>query len=205
MKSNFAFRLTQGFYHLFLGVWVGAMVMLAVTAAITFRTVRDFRPALNGVSEEPVSQMIAGGIVGNVLQGLAVISGVCAGVVAVCLVLQFACFRDRLERAGNSWLNAARVVLLLFPIMVFVWNVVYLTPEIHAARAEMYDLQKGVMDRAIAKDRFDFLHKLSERVVGGSVFMLAAAALLSPFAFTAGAALPAKSSSEEIAPQQVNV
>jgi hypothetical protein len=186
------FRLVQGFYNLFLGVWVGAMVMLAVSAAITFRTVREFKPMImaapydKGALDDQASKIIAGGIVGNVLGGLAWISGVCAGVVCVCLVLQYSCFRDRLEQRGNSWLAATRVVLLVLPMAVFVWDVAYLSPAIHGMRAVMYNPAERAMDRDIAHARFDKLHVLSERVVGLSVLMLAAAGLMSPFAFVSG-------------------
>ena len=192
----------QGFYALFLGLWVGAMVMLAVAAGLTFKTVREYSPIITTqpYNQRPISEhpaMLAGAVVGNVLQGLAVICGVCAVVVAVCLVLQYTCFRDRLESAGNSWLGAVRIVLLALPMAVLVWNVAYLTPEIHRERAVMYGgtgpKSGSLLDRAQASDvdgrthareRFDRLHKLSERVVGTSVLMLAIAGLISPFAFT---------------------
>jgi len=189
MNSTHAFRLTQGFYSLFLGLWVGAMVMLAVSAGITFKTVREYKPLITVAPYRDATLIgkaeviLAGGIVGQMLRGLAVISGVCAAVVAVCLVLQYTCFRNRLAHGGNSWLAATRIVLLLLPMAVIGWNEVYLTPTIHRERAAMYDPEQGEDARAMAKGRFDLLHKLSERTMGLSVLMLACAALLSPFAF----------------------
>jgi hypothetical protein len=191
-SSTTAFRVVQAFYALFLGAWVGAMVMLAVSAAITFQTVRSYKPMImaapydKGALDAQASNIIAGGIVGNVLGGLAWISGICALVVGVCLLLQYVCFRDRMEQRGNSWLGAARIVLLALPMVVFVWDVKYLTPVIHAERAVMYNPAEKAMDREVARAHFDKLHALSERVVGTSVVMLVLAGLISPFAFVEG-------------------
>ena len=82
MNALTAFRLTQGFYWLFLGTWFGAMVMLVIGEAITFRTVREYRPTLGLASNHPsmadnAAGILAGGVTGNILKGLRTLQIVC--------------------------------------------------------------------------------------------------------------------------------
>lgn len=84
MRSSTTLELVDGFHYLFLGVWLGAIVMLAVGAPITFRTVRQHQPALQAPPynqpelADRAAPILAGAVVGNSLRGLSAIQVVCA-------------------------------------------------------------------------------------------------------------------------------
>jgi hypothetical protein len=181
------FRIVQGFYWLGLGTWFGAMLMLVIAAAVTFKTVRAHQPTI-GVApyNDPMlaehhSSILAGGIVGNVLRALSTLQIICAVIVVTAVVLQCTVFADRL--AGPVWgaANLLRIALIAVPIVVVAVDRLHITPTVWQHRAVMYDPGQPAESRAQARAGFDRYHKLSERVVGAAMFMLAAAVLVSPF------------------------
>lgn len=191
MKSFRAFRVVQGFYWLGLGAWFGGLVMLAITAAITFRTVREFQPTLQPPYDEPglaehADSILAGGIVGNVLHGLAAMQIVCAAFVGACVVLQCTVFKPQLVGGPTGRANLLRIALIALSVGVLAVDQLAISPRIWAQRDLMYNLDQPAAVREEAHATFDKLHKLDERVVGASVWMLAAAAFVSAFAFRAG-------------------
>jgi hypothetical protein len=178
VSSLRAYRWTSGFYQLFLGLWFGAIVMLVFAAAITFATVRGELPQWT----ETQQNILAGGIVGNVIRnGLTMIQLTCAVVVAVCMLLQAVVFGDRLR---HGWLNRLRVALIAIPIVIVITDVAYISPTMHTLRQGMHDQANA--NRDADKAAFDRYHKLSERITGGAMFMLAGALLVSPFVLTTG-------------------
>ncbi len=188
MSADFACRLTWGVYHLFLGTWFGAMVMLVVAAGITFATVRQYQPTigiepyreLTEIESQPKYplpvRILAGGIVGNVLKGLVVVQTLCAVVVVICLAVQWICF------PGPRWADALRTLLIVAPIVVLAVDVTVLSPRVWRERSVMYDPAMPQPQRVEAHARFQKLHKLSERMVGMAALSLGAALVLSAWA-----------------------
>lgn len=179
-------RLVWAAYHLALGTWFGAMVMLVIAAAITFKTVAAYQPTLSTppwgelsdletAPKYPLSvRILAGGIVGNVLKGLAVVQAICAVLVVLCAALQWA-----FGWTGGGWANLARMGLLAVPIVVLVADVTVISPRVWRHRQVMYDPARPGEERLVAKAAFDRLHKLNERLVGAAALSLAAALVVS--------------------------
>ncbi len=190
MKAT-AFRLTQGAYWLGLGTWLGGLLMLAVAAGITFLTVRQYQPTLHTPPYDQLTdvepyRVLAGGIVGNVLQGLAVIQVICALVVLGCVSLQVSLHRRHLRNQGRHWANFLRLLLLLFPLIALTVDQTVVTPNLWQARQTMYDPSQPAPKRVEARAMFGRLHTLSERMIGAGALALAGVILLSPFAFEVG-------------------
>jgi len=183
------FRLTQGFYWLFLGVWVGALVMLAISAAVTFKTVREYQPTLglapysDAALAPDAPGILAGAITGKALRGLAKLQMVCAAVAAVCVLLQCTAFRPMLASGVCGRMNLLRIALVALPIAVLAADQLAITPRIWEHRTVMYDPNLSPEQRTAARTEFQTYHKLSERIVGVAVLSLVAAVLVSPFAF----------------------
>lgn len=187
------FRLTQAGYWMGLGVWLGAMLMLAVGAAVTFRTVSAYDPALRAPAwrdlAEPAgapagkyplaTRALAGGIVGNMLRALAVIQLVCSIFVLAALACQHAFFAHRLAGGAMGWANLLRVALLLAPMVLLAVDQARLSPAVWKERAIMYDQGQPDAARVAAAERFSRLHTLSERLMGSSMVSLMAALVIS--------------------------
>jgi len=178
-------RLLTGVYWLALGTWLGAIVMLAVGAAVTFRTVRGMAPTV-GVEpfSDPVfagsaANVLAGAVVANMLGALAWIQGVCAAVVVGCLGVQWVWMRDTVCGGLSGWRNLLRVALIIGPIALLVWDRSRLSPTIHHEHEIRYDLKVSPDEREAARVRFDRYHRISERAMGLSGLMLAGAGLVS--------------------------
>lgn len=163
-------RIVNGIYYTFAGLWFGAMVMLAISAAVTFKTVRAQMPAA-----EPAAQNIfAGNIVGNLIDALAVVQMICAVVIVVCIILQSTAFSYQLKR---GMVNYLRVALLLVPVALLAFDRLHVNPTIRIHRAAMVETND-----ADAKAAFDQYHTLAERLGGATTFLLAGAILISPLA-----------------------
>ena len=185
MKKNSYFNLTQGVYHLFLGLWFGAMVMLAVSAMITFKTVRAYQPTLGlapyndpSLAGDAVS-ILGGAITGRVLVALGLMQTICALMVVSCVVLQATYFKDRFLQNWSNWI---RSVLILLPVLILFLDMLVISPKMWSMRGEMFDPTRDLAQRQTVRDKFMLLHKLDERLVGSATLLLAGAILLSPFA-----------------------
>lgn len=183
------YSLLTGVYTLALGVWVGAMVMLAIGAAVTFRTTRSFNPALPAPYDAPelagrASQILAGGVVGNMIDALSRVQIVCGVIAMACVILQGTLFRAMLPRHGKSIVNAIRIMSIGVAIAFVPLERLFLNPAIHELRTAMYDASENDQARAAAKREFDYLHKISERTTGAAAALLAVAIILSPLALT---------------------
>ena len=182
------FRLTQGFYYLFLGTWLGALVMLALAAAITFHTLRDLKATTavepyHSLSAAEQPSALAGAVVGNVLHGLAVVQVVCAVGAVGCILLQHTVWAGHLAGGRAAPANITRLILLALPVLILLLDVAVISPRIWQQRDLMYDPHRPAELRQAARQRFDRLHHLDERVVGGATVALAAGILVSGFAF----------------------
>lgn len=190
MTGVTAFRLTQGIYWLFLGLWLGGMIMLSVGAAITFRTVKGYEPSI-GLARynhpdlrERAPGILAGGITGNILKALAVIQGICAAVLIACVLVQSTVFADYLSGGTRGAANLLRIALIALPILILGIDALVLGPRIWNHREAMYNPARTAAQRDEAKAHFDRLHAVNVRMVGFATVCLIAATLVSPFAFT---------------------
>lgn len=187
MSSLTLYRLNLGVYWLFLGIWAGSIVMLAVSAAITFRTVRDMQPSIgkppynDPALADRAAPILAGAVVGNSLHGLRAIQFICAVAVAICVILQCWVFAERLAGGVAGWVNLLRILVLAVPLLILAADQFVVTPRVWAQRVAMYDAGQSEEARREARGRFDRYHKLNERMVSAGLLFLAAAALLSPF------------------------
>lgn len=180
----------QSAYWLALGVWIGALVMLAVAAAIVFRTSRAMEPVLlqpQFSTPDLVGQsatILAGAIVGNVIQALLKLQLVCAVLLIVAMVYQHVSLRPLL--ALHLRLNALRVGLILLATLVLVVNMAYITPAMWTQRERMYDNTQSAEYRLAAREQFNALHKFTERVTGGTALGLVIAGIASGLIFSSG-------------------
>src|SRR5690606_5989920 len=110
----------------------GAMVMLAVSAAVTFKTVRLHQPTLQTAPfDQPEfkgreAPVLAGAIVGNSLRALKVIQIVCAVVAVVGVALQCSIWRDHLNGPRASFPNLLRIALIAIPIAILLLDILWL-------------------------------------------------------------------------------
>ncbi len=190
MTGQTALRATQGIYWLFLGLWLGCMIMLAVGAAITFKTVKSYEPTIGQARynhpdlRDRASGILAGGITGNILKALAVIQGICIAVLMICIIVQCTVFADYLAGGVRSAANLLRIALIALPILIFGVDTLVLSHRIWTYRETMYDPAQTVAQRDEAKSHFDRLHSINVRMGGVATVCLIAAVLVSPFAFT---------------------
>ncbi len=175
--------LVNATYWLGLGVWLGGLIMLAVGAAITFKTSREVGPVLLQPEYNlpemagQASNTFAGLIVGNVIKGLTVVQVICAVLVFGALGLQY--WTERKALKARPKLNKVRVVLLLVPLLALAVSMGYVMPRMWEERQAMYNPESTVDARKEARGRFDVLHKLSERSVGAGAVCLILAGLAS--------------------------
>lgn len=183
--KNTLARLNNGLYYLSLGAWFGAIVMLAISAAATFKTMRGYGPIIPG---EPWNQpglaerapvILAGAAVGASLTGLKVVQTICAIIACATAALQCSVFSDYLTSHRRSGLNILRLLLLAVPVVLLLLNVFHITPRTIQERDIMWDMQQTQQVRDDANARFQTYHKLSERTTGAAGFSLAAAVLVS--------------------------
>src|SRR4051812_26140242 len=87
-----AFQLVMIVYWLALSTWFGGVLFIAMAAPIIFRTVRHANPVMTDVLsvnlEGQHGTLLAGSIVGNLLQRLSQVEMVCVGAMLVALVGQ---------------------------------------------------------------------------------------------------------------------
>ncbi len=183
------YGLTQGFYWLCLGAWFGAILMLVVAAATTFRTVREYQPALalepynHPELSDRAAPILAGAIVGRTIKGLAVVQAIFAAALAACVLLQCTLFADRVHGGVTGWGNLARVALIALPAIILVIDTTVVGPRIWQHRDAMHDPSQPPTARQDAKEHFDRLHKLNERMVALAGLSIVAAVFVSAFVF----------------------
>lgn len=189
------FLALHGVYYLALGTWFGATVMMGLAAGLTFRTIRA-QPLIltQGPASAPGTPLaerahdfLAGNVVNAAFGAFTVVQLVCGVVLLIALVAQLTLFRARLRHAGKTWPNALRVACIALGLALFAVDLAFTRPVMASTRDQMYH-HGPVSDEALAEleASFDRLHERSSRSMGIAALVMAAAALVSPFAFTAG-------------------
>lgn len=184
--------LVQGLYYLALGTWLGATVMMGMAAGTTFAVTRRMEPKLDsGPAALPdvapyASEYFAGQIVNVVFGWHTGVLAVCVVLLVLACLLQFTVFRDRLAGRGRSWANLARAALIGVAVALFAADLLFTRQPMRDLRTTMYDEQATAAERASAREAFAGLHEWSSRAMGVTALLAAAAAVVSPFAFTSG-------------------
>lgn len=172
------FTLVQIIYWLALATWFGAVLFVAVAAPVIFRTVRESNPILPTVLsvnlEHQHSSLLAGTIVGEILNVLRRVEIVCAGALLVAMVGQWIyifqrgpTFQDVSMLAGilRSALYLAAVALLLYDWLL-------LWPRIWRLRQEYIDNADTPEIANPAKEQFDSFHRHSVSLMGILLLLL---------------------------------
>jgi hypothetical protein len=194
MNDLYLLRITVGGWWLALGLWLGAMVMLALTAAATFRAVRDLEPtitvagypAFDDAASPRHGDIIAGAAVGRSLRSLSMLQRLCAFVAVACLVVQTSVLGHHLAGGAWGWPNVLRMILLALPVMILVGDIYVVSPRVWSLRERMLDPAASVEQRAAARGEFQIAHKLNENLHKAATLLLLGAAIVSAVALHPG-------------------
>ncbi|QDU34733.1 hypothetical protein KS4_28070 [Poriferisphaera corsica] len=176
-------KLIQSFYYLFLGSWLGSLIMLALTAAASFKTLRTYQ-AIPGI--EPYNlpifankypEILAGAVVGQSVEYLTLFQIICAIGTFLALFLNYTINRKQ-NRKLPSFI---RTTLYLLTVATLLIHIFLTAPSMNSLRDKIYNPDITQTDRDAAYTKFQSLHKFSERSTGSAVFLLAAIILISPF------------------------
>lgn len=185
---GFLARLTVGTYWLALGTWLGAMIMLALAAAAAFHVSREQGATLPSLQyatshlQGRDAEVLAGHVVGRMIDHLAVLQMVCAVLIFLTLLLQLTMFRAELHLRAGSAGNVLRVLLLVAALALLKFDRIHVNPTIHEHRAAMYETGISQQQYEVARAAFDRYHALSENVGKATVFILIGAMIASAFA-----------------------
>ena len=183
------FRLTLGLYYLALGIWIGATGMIAVSAGLTFVTLRQAGPTLTeGPGGNPelaayTADYLAGNAVNPAFTGLTFIQAGCALILLLVIVLQATLWRDRQIRRGHHWINILRLGAIGAALALFLADGLITRDTMDDLRGQMYRPGVTVEQYEQWQQPFQQLHQRSARAQLGMAGLLAAAGLLSPFVF----------------------
>lgn len=151
---NWSYMLVNGAWYASLGIWVGAMLMLALGTPHLFKAL-------------PRAQ--AGDLAGAWIGVQYWLGGICAAVASACAVFRFRSMEVTLwQTAGwpsQKVVAAVRYGLLAFMIVSHLYRWGILDPEIHRIRALLPSLA-GSPDEALARADFGALHRRSVVLMG---------------------------------------
>lgn len=164
--AMYGFLLVQTFYWLALATWFGGVLFVAMMAPVIFRVVRDSNPILPNVLsvnlEGEHASLLAGSIVGEILQTLSQVQYFCAGIIAVMLVGQW----FLMDHSGlQIIMGVIRTVLFVGAVVMVAYDRWAVWPKAWSARQEYIDHADEPELANPAKDRFDQHHRESVRVL----------------------------------------
>jgi hypothetical protein len=177
------FNLLQTVYWLALSSWFGAVLFVAVAAPVIFRTVRKANPILPNVLavnlEQQHGSLLAGTIVGEILNVLGKLQIICAIAILLAIMVQWVI----LDRSNPTQLFAliVRSSLGVAAAGFLYYDRRILWPKIWSARAEYLDHADEPDIANPAKERFDRLHKESVTVLCFILCLLTGLILFSTF------------------------
>lgn len=174
------FQLVMIVYWLALSTWFGGVLFVALAAPVIFRTVREANPLLPSVLsvnlEGQHGTLLAGSIVGNLLNRLAQVEIVCAVAVLLTLILQPFVVD---VRESNMTAYVLRVVLFLVAAGVVAYDRWVLWPRIWQLRQEYLDHADEPEVANPAKEEFDRHHRTSVTLLSAVLFLLLGVILFS--------------------------
>lgn len=204
MTNLLGFRISVGGWWLSVGIWLGAMIMLAIAAAAVFRTVRSFDPVIGISGYESLApsavsaaeggnrhaDIIAGAAVGRTLRALAKLQVICAVVAVVCLAAQTTVFARALAGGAWGWPNVLRMVFVGLPVLILVADLYVVSPRVWQWREKMFDSAATTEQRAQARAAFQQAHHLNENMYKAATLLLVGAMVVSVIALHPGQGRP---------------
>jgi hypothetical protein len=187
------FQAVQIAYWLALSTWFGCVLFLAIAAPIIFRTVREADPTLPKVLsvnlEGQHGTLLAGTIVGNLLDMLSRVQMICAAVLLLAIIGQW--FFVSLAGPGIILpILRAALYLAAVALVIYDWRVVW--PRIQKYRNEYIDHADEPEIANPAKEEFDRYHAESVMILRNVLFLLLGIILFSGDIRGVMVALPAQ-------------
>jgi hypothetical protein len=168
----------EGALLAFLAIWLGALLMVAATAAIAFPSMRDLDPALPGFASYPTGhwEIAAGHVMAPAFAFSEGVQVVCASVVGVCMAILIATRRLDLSRP----LQLFRIVLVVVLVGALIEYLTRIAQPMQSMLVEFWQhAREGRVDEANGvRESFDVLHpkssmRLSAIMVGLLVAVMA--------------------------------
>lgn len=168
------FQLVQVIYWLALATWFGGVLFVAISAPVIFRTVRDARPRLPAVLsanlDEQHGSLLAGSIVGAILNALVKVELACA---AALLVTQVGQWTLADTATSDQWFAAiVRSALFVAATGIVVHDWLILWPRIVMLRHQYIDHADEPDLANPAREQFDACHRLSVTLMSVKLFLL---------------------------------
>lgn len=167
------FQVIQIIYWLGLSTWFGGVLLIAIAAPIIFHTIREADPTLPKVLsvnlEGQHATLLAGTIVGNILNVLSKLQLICAIAVTLTIIGQWF-FVDRSGLNLVPPIIRSALCLAATFLVIYDWRVVW--PRIQKYRQEYIDHADEPEIANPAKDQFDKYHHESVSILRNVLFML---------------------------------
>jgi hypothetical protein len=168
------FQFIQVLYWLALATWFGGVLFIAVAAPVIFRTIHEADPTLPRVLsvnlDKQHSTLLAGSIVANLLSLLVRVQLICAAVVLVTMVAQWA----YLDYSNRTYLITAilRGALFLCAVALAIYDWMVVWPRVQRFRQEYIDHADEPDIANAAKDNFDRYQDESVMLLRNIFFLL---------------------------------
>jgi len=160
-------QLIQTIYWLALSTWFGGSLFIALAAPIVFRTIRDADPILPHVLsvnlENQHGSLLAGSVVGNLLRMLSLVQLICACILLVMILAQWA-----LMDWGSGielWPAILRSALFVAAVLLLIYDRWFIWPKALRYRQEYIDHADEPEVANPAKEQFDHYHHESVRTL----------------------------------------
>lgn len=168
-----AFQLVQTVYWLALATWFGGALFIAIAAPIIFRTIRERNPIVPGVLSENLEgqhgTLLAGEVVGSLLNRLAQVEMLCGGVLFLTMIAQL----FLIDLQDN---NLAATIIRWAAFAAAMGLVIYeqriLLPRIRRYREEYIEHADEPEMAEPARERFDRDHGRSVMALQAMLFLL---------------------------------
>jgi hypothetical protein len=185
------FTFVQMVYWLALAIWFGAVLFVTFAPMIILRTVRENNPILPSVLsvnlEGQHATLLAGSIVGQLVQPLLIVELFCSGALLITIIAQWIILHPRgtliIEPALRSALYLAATVLLIYH-----WRIVW--PRVWKYRQEYLDNADNPEIANPALDQFDKYQAESIMILRSIFFLLVGMVLFSANIAKPGIAFP---------------
>jgi hypothetical protein len=153
--------LVQIVYWLALATWFGGVLFVAISVPVIFNTVRENHPVLPTVLsvnlENQHATLLAGSIVGNLIERLTWIELACAAALLPAMVGQWAL----VPPMPGDLVPAVRAALYLAAVAVIIYHWRFVWPRIIAQRTQYVEHADEPEVANAAKDEFDRLQRES--------------------------------------------
>ena len=182
--KSFISRIILSLYYLFLGSWLGSLIMLAISAQATFSTLRSYQaiPQIEPYSlplfADHASDIIAGAAVASSINTLNTLQLFLAlGTLLSLLALYFLTPSNQSHRP----IAFIRTTLFILAAAALCVQVFLTTPAMKIYRNAIYNPDLTQSQRTTKRAEFQSLHHFSENTAKATAALLITTILLSPF------------------------